>query len=157
MAAAARQIFLVTKFPPPPRWLVIVEDTVDREQPVMLPIDSAQLGREGLGCSVGADRQHRGVLVLRGDGRPAENLRGGCVEDAGWNRQILDNLEESESTHGHSFHGGLGDLEAQADVPLASEVIDFVGSHLGEDATKGRGILEIAVIQEECLRVDPEF
>ena len=69
-------------------------------------------------------------------------------------RLIARDLEQAQGCHRDLFASRLRDFEAQADVALTREMINFRRLHLRKDATKRRAIGKIAVMEEEPVTVN---
>ena len=133
---------------------VIVKNAVDSEQAMTVAIDAHHLSRERLGAAVGIDRCDGGILGLRALGGTAEDFAGGGMEEARWLGEIAQDLQQPQGAHGGEFAGGLGDLEAQADMTLPGEMIQLLRADLIEHTSQGRGVVEVGVVQKEPLIVD---
>lgn len=128
---------------------VVVEDAVDDVHAMGLPIDAAEIGRECLGTAVGIYWPERGLLGLWEGLGDSENFRRGGVKKPWWGGEITADFQESECGDGGFGDGGLGDLKAEADVGLASEVVEFIRLDAGEEAAERGLIAKVGVVEFE--------
>ena len=131
----------------PARRLVVEQDTVDREQPVGLPVVPGKMERKDLGSRVRAPRIKWRGLVLRGLEDLAEHLRGRRLVEARIQTQASDRLQDPHRAHGVDIDGVLGNLERHLDVRLRRQVVDLLGLKLLQHAVQRGPVLEIAVHQ----------
>src|SRR5262249_46079202 len=131
------------------RALVIEEDAVHRVHAVRLAIILRDVIRIGFRCGIRASRVEGGLLSL---GRfyhlAVELARGGLVKfrlqtEAAHRLQNSDRAERGDLTR------ILGDIEADPDVALRSQIVDLVRADLVEQGRQGRRIVQIAVPELE--------
>ena len=67
---------------------------------------------------------------------------------------VARDLQQPQGGHSNFIAGRFRDFEAQTDVALPGEMIDFRGLHFRKDAPQGGSIGKIAVMQEEAFVVD---
>jgi hypothetical protein len=83
--------------------------------------------------------------------RNAEELRGCSVEKPGRRLQITADFKQRKCGDGSLSDSGFGDIKAQSDVRLASEVIEFVWFDPGEDAAERCLVMQIGVVELQWL------
>ena len=108
-----------------------------------------------MATGVGAARVEGGGFLLRGFLHQAEQLGGGSLVEAGFLFQAedADGFEDAQRAQRIGVGGVFGFFEADRDVALRGEVVDFVGLHLLDDADEAGGIGEVAVVQDELAVV----
>ena len=133
------------------RAFVIEEDTVAGIEAVgFAVVDGDPVGVE-LGGGVGAARVEGGGFLLRNFLDETVELGGAGLVEAGFLFQTenADGFEQAQGADGVDVGGVFGAFEADGDVALGAEVVDFVGLDLLNDADEVAGVGEIAVVQLE--------
>ena len=136
MRASARVILRVTKVSPRIGRFVVEQDAVAGIHAVgFAVVDGDPVGVE-LGAGVGAARVEGGGFLLRDFLHQAEEFGGGGLVEAGFLFQAedADGFEDAQRAEGVGVGGVFGFFEADGDMALRGEVVDFVGLHLLDDA-----------------------
>ncbi len=113
-------------------------------------VDGDPVGVE-LGAGVGTARVERGGFFLRGFLHEAEQFAGAGLVEAGFlvEAEDADGFQDAQGTEGVGVGGVFGFFEADGDVALRGEVVDFVGLNLLDDADEAGAVGEVAVVQDE--------
>ena len=133
------------------RAFVIEEDTVAGVEAIgFAVVDGDPVGVE-LGGGVGAARVEGGGFLLGDFLDEAVEFGGAGLVEAGFLFQTenADGFEQAQGADGVDIGGVFGAFEADGDVALGAEVVDFVGLDLLDDADEVAGVGEIAVVQLE--------
>ena len=134
--------------------LVVVKDAVAREEAEAFAVNGDDLGSEGLCATVGIHgRDGRGEGLRRFGGR-AKDFAGGSMKEAAGPGEVANEFEQTERAHGGHFAGRFRDFEAQADVALAGEMINFFRGNAEKDATERGLVGEFTVVEEEAFAVN---
>ena len=134
------------------RALVVEEDAVAGVHAVGLAVvHSDPVGVE-LGNGVGTARVEGGGFLLRGFLHQAVEFGGAGLVEAGFllEAEDADGFEDAQGTEGVGVGGVFGLFEADGDVALGGEVVDFVGLDLLDDAHEAGTVGHVAVVEDEA-------
>ncbi len=128
---------------------VIEEDAVAGEHAVALAvIDSLPVAID-LGAGIGAAGIEGGCFGLRGLDDFAVHLAAGGLIKADGQSGVANGFEKIHGTHGIDGDGINGLIEADANVRLRAEVINFVRLNAREDFSQADAVDEIAVVEKK--------
>ncbi len=124
----------------PPRRLVIVKNAIGHEQAVGFPVNPRQIRRERFRATVRTRRPCRRLFRLRTLAHIAKNLGARSMIKLHRGRLLPPDLEPAQRRHPHLFGSRFGNLETQAHMALAGQMIKLRRPHSGEN-TPQRGII----------------
>jgi hypothetical protein len=137
------------------RAFVVEQDAVAGVDAVGLAVvDGDPVGVE-LGDGVGAARVEGGGFLLRDFLHQAVEFGGAGLVEAGllFQAEDADGFEHAQGADAVGVGGVFGLFEADGDVALRGEVVDFVGLHLLDDADQAGRVGQVAVVQDEAAVV----
>src|SRR5262249_39435193 len=126
------------------RRLVVEEDPVDGVHPVGLAVVARDPVAEHLADRVGAPGMERGLLALRHLDDLAEHLTRRRLVEAAVEVALANRVEEAERSQRDDVRRVLGDVEADTNVALRTEVVDLVGPDRAHQLVQRRAVAEIA-------------
>ena len=129
---------------------MVEEDAVAGEHAVALAVVDGLPVAVDLGAGVGAAGIEGGRFGLRRLDDLAVHFAAGGLVEADGQAGVADGLEQVHGSEGVDGDGVDGLIEADADVGLGAEVVDFVGLDAGEDFAEAGAIDEVAVVEEEA-------
>jgi hypothetical protein len=128
---------------------VIEENAVGGVEAVAFSIDAGHPVSVNLRGSVGAARLKGSEFALGGRSG-AEDLGAGSLVEAGFATAATNGFEEASGAKAGDVAGIFGHVEADADVALRGEMIQFVRSETVDEAENPFGARQIAVVKEEA-------
>jgi hypothetical protein len=109
--------------------------------------------RGGFRNGVGTSRVEQGGLVLRRRGRAVVSEDPALVETNGLADAFdgaAKGVEHAQGAEPDDVAGELRLIEADPDVGLCAEVVDFVGLNGFDDAAEAAAVAQVAVVEEEA-------
>ena len=138
------------------RAFVVEEDAVAGVDAIgFAVVDGDPVGVE-LGDGVGAARVEGRGFLLRGFLDEAVEFGGRCLVEAGllFQAEDADRFQDAQRAQAVGVGGVFGRFEADGDMALRGQVVDFVGLNLLDDADQIGGVGQVAVVQDEIAVAD---
>jgi hypothetical protein len=136
------------------RRFVVVADRVAGKELVRFPIDlyhpCGKLFRHAVWRNRAKRRQFRLWRMIG----LAEQLAAADVQKFRRLGKIADHFQKPQGSHRGEFTRGFRNFEAEADMALTGEVIDFGGSEFDKQSPDGGDVVEIRVVKKQPLVVD---
>ena len=130
-----------------PRTLVIEKDPVGRVHAVRFAVVLRDVEGIRFRAPVRAAGIERRRLALGRLDRSAIHLGRRCLVETRHDPDLPDRFEQPDGPEPGDLRRILGDVEADADVALRSEVVHFVGLDAAQDRLQRRRVVQIAVVE----------
>src|SRR5262249_37939572 len=134
--------------------LVIEQDAVAGKDVVRLPIVDGHPIRIEFRRRVRTPRAKRRPFGLWNLGNVSVHLRAARLIKSRGDLRLANGFEDTNCTESGDITGVLGNVEANADVALRGQMVDFVGLDAIEQLDQVRRIGDVAVVQEQPHVVD---
>jgi hypothetical protein len=128
---------------------VVEEDSVAGKHAVAFAVVDGLPEAIDFRAGVGAARIEGGCFGLGRFDDFAVHFGAGSLVEADGQSGVADGFEEIHGSEGVDSHGINGLVEADADVGLGAEVVDFIRFYSREDFAEAGAIDKIAVMEEE--------
>ena len=132
---------------------MVVKDAVHHKKSVCLAIHPRHLQAQRLRASIGVNRRDGGRLILRQLLRPAEDLAGGSVKDAGLWANRPRNLQKPHCRHAVDRERFHDRIETAAHMRLPSKMINFIRPHHRNGAFQCGTISQITDMKSDFIGV----